>query len=100
MDKCSESPPIHRCDCRTGRQEPGSPTAEHHRALNHLLAVADERTRRLFAGFLAQQHGRGGIALPLVSPASAPHTIRRGQRGCDTPSPRDGCVAPGPDASA
>ena len=91
MDKCSESPPIHRCDCRTGRQEPGSPTAEHHRALNHLLAVADERTRRLIAGFLAQQHGRGGIALlACISGLGPTHHPPRPARTATPPPPGTG----------
>jgi hypothetical protein len=95
MDKCSVPPPIHRCDCPTCRQEPGSPTAEHHRALNHLLDVADERTRRLIVGFLAQQQGRGGIALLACISGLSPHTIRRGQRELRQPLPPGRVRRPG-----
>jgi len=35
--------------------------AREHRTINRLLAAADERLRRLLAGFFAQQRGRGGI---------------------------------------
>jgi hypothetical protein len=69
----------HRCQCLTCRQQPGSPTAEAHRAINWFLASADERSRRLLAGALALQHGRGGIALAARITGLSPHTIRRGR---------------------
>ena len=59
---------------------PDSPTAEVHRAINRFLATADERSRRLLAGSLALQHGRGGIALVARITGLSPHTIRRGRR--------------------
>jgi len=95
MDKSSEPPPLHRCDCRICRQEPDGPTAEHHRALNYPLAVADERTRRLIVGFLAQQQGRGGIALLARISGLSPHTIRRGQRELQQPLPPGRVRRPG-----
>ncbi len=54
---------VHACECPTCRQYPKGRVAREHRALNRLVAASDERTRRLLAGFLARQHGRGGIAL-------------------------------------
>ena len=51
-----------------------------HRALNRLLAASDERTRRLLAGFLARQQGRGGIALLARISGLDRDTIARGQR--------------------
>ena len=52
----------HTCECPTCRQHPNGRVAREHRALNRLLAVTDERSRRLVAGFLARQRGRGGVA--------------------------------------
>ena len=72
------------CECPTCRQDPDSPTAEVHRAINRFLATADERSRRLLAGSLAQQHGRGGIALVARITGLSPHTIRRGWRELQT----------------
>jgi hypothetical protein len=69
----------HRCQCLTCQQQPDSPTAELHRAINRFLATADERSRRLLAGALAVQHGRGGIALAACITGLSPHTIRRGR---------------------
>jgi hypothetical protein len=72
-------PISHRCRCLTCQQQPDSPTAEAHRAINWFLASADERSRRLLAGALALQHGRGGIALAARITGLSPHTIRRGR---------------------
>ena len=52
----------HACACPACRQHPRSAIATDHRLINRLLASADERLRRLFAGFLARQLGRGGIS--------------------------------------
>jgi hypothetical protein len=68
-----------RCRCLTCRQQPDGPTAEAHRAINWFLASADERSRRLLAGAVALQHGRGGIALAARITGLSPHTIRRGR---------------------
>ena len=73
-------PASHRCQCLTCQDQPDSPTAEVHRAINRFLATADERSRRLLAGSLALQHGRGGIALAARITGLSPHTIRRGRR--------------------
>lgn len=77
----------HRCECPTCRQNSDSPTAEVHRAINRFLATADERSRRLLAGSLAQQHGRGGIAWVARITGLSPHTIRRGRRELEQPPP-------------
>jgi hypothetical protein len=68
------------CSCRRCQQEPNGPTAEQHRSINRLVALADERSRRLLVGFLAEQHGRGGIALLSRITGLDRHTIARGQR--------------------
>jgi hypothetical protein len=71
---------IHVCDCPTCQQHPHSALAREHRRINRLVAAADERTRRLLVGFLAQQHGRGGIAHLAQITGLDPNTIARGQR--------------------
>ena len=68
------------CPCRSCRQDPDGPLAEQHRSINRLVAVADERSRRLLVGFLAEQHGRGGISLLSRITGLDRHTIARGQR--------------------
>jgi hypothetical protein len=68
------------CSCRSCRQDPNGATAEHHRSINRLVAATDERSRRLLVGFLAEQHGRGGIALLSRITGLDRHTIARGQR--------------------
>ena len=55
--------PIRRCDCPACLQQPDGPVAQEHSAINRLVACSDERSRRLLVGFLARQHGRGGITL-------------------------------------
>ena len=70
----------HACECPTCRQHPSGRMAREHRALNRLLAAADERTRRLLAGFLARQHGRGGISLLARISGLDRNTIARGRR--------------------
>ena len=71
---------VHACGCPTCRQYPNGRLAREHRALNRLIAGADERTRRLLAGFLARQHGRGGIALLSRITGLDRNTIARGRR--------------------
>jgi hypothetical protein len=60
--------------------------ARRHFLLNRLIHGADERTRRLLAGFFALQFGRGGITLVARITALSPHTIRRGLRELRKPS--------------
>ena len=72
-------PVSQRCQCVTCQRRPDSPTAVVHRAIDWFLASADERSRRLLAGALALQHGRGGIALAARITGLSPHTIRRGR---------------------
>jgi hypothetical protein len=72
--------PVHACECPACRQHPSGRVAREHRALNRLLAATDERTRRLLAGFLARQHGRGGISLLAHITGLDRNTIARGRR--------------------
>jgi hypothetical protein len=70
----------HACGCTACQQHPQSALAREHRRINRLVAAADERTRRLLVGFLAQQHGPGGIAHFARITGLDPNTIARGQR--------------------
>jgi hypothetical protein len=83
---------IHACECSTCRQHPNGPVAREHRALNRLLATSDERTRRLLAGFLARQHGPGGITLLARITGLARNTVARGRRELRQPFRSDGRV--------
>jgi hypothetical protein len=71
---------VHDCGCSRCRQYPKGRVARMHRALNRLIAASDERTRRLLTGFLARQHGRGGISLMERITGIDRNTIARGQR--------------------
>jgi hypothetical protein len=71
---------IHACECPICRQHPKGQVAREHRALNRLIAASDERTRRLLAGFLSRQHGRGGIALLACISGLDRNTVARGRR--------------------
>lgn len=71
---------VHACGCTSCQQHPYSSTARQHAALNRLVAATDERSRRLLVGFLAQQHGRGGVTLLSCITGLSRNTIRRGCR--------------------
>jgi len=71
---------LHTCHCPSCQQQPNGPTAEQHRSINRLVALADERSRRLLVGFLAEQHGRGGISLMSRITGLDRNTIARGVR--------------------
>ena len=71
---------VHACECPNCQQHPKGQLAREHRALNRLIAASDERTRRLLAGFLARQHGRGGITLLARITGLDRDTIARGRR--------------------
>ena len=71
---------LHSCECSTCQQHPRSDLAREHRRINRLVAATDERTRRLLVGFLAQQHGPGGIPHLARITGLDPNTIARGQR--------------------
>lgn len=51
------------------------------------MAELDERSRRLFAGLLARQLGRGGIQRVCEITGLSRVTIRRGCRECDASQP-------------
>ena len=70
---------VHVCTCPTCQQHPQCALAREHRRINRLVAAADERTRRLLVGFLAQQHGHGGITHFARITGLDESTIARGQ---------------------
>ncbi len=74
---------IYRCSCPVCRGEPDGAIAREHQAIKRLVACTDERSRRLVAGFLAQRHGRGGIALLARITGLDRNTIARGRRELD-----------------
>jgi hypothetical protein len=80
MVKESSTRDVHRCECRDCREHPHGRVAAEHRALNRLLAVSDERMRRLLAGFLAEQIGRGGVSHLSRITGLGRNTIARGRR--------------------
>ncbi len=71
---------VHLCECPACRQHPYGHLAREHRRINRLVAGTDERTRRLVAGFLASQHGSGGVTLLAQITGLDRNTIARGQR--------------------
>ena len=71
---------IHRCHCSVCRQHPRAAIAKEHRAINCLLAAADERLRRLLAGLLASKIGRGGIQQLARITGMHRNTVARGKR--------------------
>lgn len=71
---------IHRCRCRGCRSRSDPELVRYHRAINRVMAELDERGRRLFAGVLARQHGRGGIQRVAEITGLNRMTIRRGLR--------------------
>lgn len=74
---------IHRCGCRKCRIRRNREIIEYHRAINRVMVELDERSRRLFAGVLARQLGRGGIQRVREITGRARVTIRRGLRECE-----------------
>src|SRR3954451_16421169 len=75
----------HACESPTCRRYPKGRVAREHRALNRLIAASDERTRRLLAGFLARQHGKGGIVMVARITGLDRGTVARGR--CELPQP-------------
>jgi hypothetical protein len=71
---------IHRCRCRGCRSRSDSELVAYHRAVNRVMTELDERGRRLFAGILARQRGRGGVQEVAEITGLSRMTIRRGLR--------------------
>jgi hypothetical protein len=69
---------VHRCIFQTCLQHPYSDAAKEHQAINRVVAGLDEKNRRRFAGLLALQWGRGGIARLIEITGISRNTICRG----------------------
>jgi hypothetical protein len=92
MAKENSSRATHHCTCPMCRCQPNGAVAWEHRRINRLLVTADERTRRLVVGFLAQQQGRGGITCLAQITGMDRDTIARGQQKS---RPGGGAAPPG-----
>ena len=75
------------CACKECKSRGNSQVLEYHRSINRVLLELDERSRRLFAGLLARQMGRGGIQRVFEITGLSRVTIRRGLRECDQAQP-------------
>ena len=71
---------FHRCGCDACRSRADRQVVKLHEAINRVLATLGERDRRLFAGLLARQHGRGGVRRVAEITGLSRMTIRRGRR--------------------
>jgi hypothetical protein len=83
-------PTVHKCGCRECQTEPNYVRAEAHIAINRVMAIADERQRRLIAGLIARLMDKWffprnitnsyskGVAPVAVITGISPDTIRRG----------------------
>ena len=69
---------IYQCPCTDCLNAPSGETARDHAAINRLVAVLDERRRRVFTGLLALRRGRGGIVSLAKITGLSRMTIRRG----------------------
>ena len=70
--------PIYQCCCSACQNHPKGGVAVDHQAVNRVLALLDERQRRLFAGLLAMRRGHGGILAVAEITGLSRTTIRRG----------------------
>ena len=75
-----QRPDVHVCSCRSCQQLPRGAVAREHRVMNQLLALADERLRRLLAGLFARQRGRGGVSEVARITGLDRNTIAKGQK--------------------
>lgn len=71
---------VHRCPCSECQFHPEGAIAQEHRLLNQLFATIDERSRRLYAAFLAIQYGRGGLTKVSQITGLSRMTLRRGRQ--------------------
>ena len=89
--------PLHCCCCRECKSRQHPEIAEYHRSINRVMVELDERSRRLFAGLLARQLGRGGKQRVFEITGLSRMTINRGLRECNDlqPEERDRIRCPG-----
>jgi hypothetical protein len=84
--------PVHQCPCSACGPQPRGNIAQDHVAINRVLALLDERQRRLFVGLLAERRGHGGVVELAGITGLSRTTIHRGQselrRGASLPEGR------------
>ena len=80
---------MHRCCCQECTSHRNAKVVEYHHSINLVMAEFDERSRRLFAGLLAKQIGRGGIQRVAEITGLSRVTIRRGVRECERSQPSE-----------
>jgi len=82
----------YQCPCADCRDRPRGHVARDHAAINRVLALLDERQRRLLAGLLAGRRGHGGVVAVARLTGLSRTTVRRGlvelRRGDDLPDGR------------
>ena len=69
---------VFQCPCKECWEDPQGSVALDHQAINRVMAMLDEKQRRLFAGLLALRLGHGGILTLGVITGLSRTTIRRG----------------------
>jgi len=69
---------VWQCRCWECRERHNASVLADHEAINRVVAMLDERQRRLFAGLLAMRRGHGGILLVAQITGLSRTTIRRG----------------------
>ena len=70
----------HSCCCVVCRTQADPKVLGYHKAINRVIVELDEKARRMFAGLLAKQTGRGGIQRLAEITGLNRMTIRRGLR--------------------
>ena len=88
---------VYLCPCGDCRRDPQSAVALDHAAINRVMALLDERQRRLFAGLLAMRRGHGGIVAVATITGLSRTTVRRGidELRCGTAAAGDRVRHPG-----
>jgi len=80
---------VYRCCCQECKSRCNEEVLDYHRSINRVMVELDERSRRLFAGLLAKQIGRGGLQRVSEITGLSRVTIRRGVRECEKTEPSD-----------
>ena len=77
---------MHRCGCAACQEHPYRLVAQHHQAINRVLASLDEKNRRRFVGLLALQWGSPSISRLARITGLSRTTIHRGKREIEHPA--------------
>lgn len=77
--KPNKTKSLHQCPCATCRRHPRSETAKEHGAINRLLTILDEKSRRRFVGLLALTAKHGDIQRLIDITGLSRNTVCRGR---------------------